>query len=164
MDRAVAVAERMALDLGMRPFRLSGKAKAIYHAGAVFASNYLDVVAAIAERLVRHAGLRDGEAWQALRPLVHGTGENPIAQGPVDALTGPVVRGDAATIRRHLAVLTADDAGLYRVLGRVALELARTRGMDDETARCVAEALATDLPPVLRPGARKRTRARRRKG
>jgi len=154
MPRALDAAERIARALGMRPFRLTGKAKAIYHAGAVFASNYFVVVEAVAQRLLRHAGLSDAEAWQALRPLVEGTLANLLHKQPTDALTGPVVRGDDTTIRRHLASLTKDDALLYRALGRAALELAEKRGMDQATAARVADALATDLPLVLRPGAK----------
>jgi len=150
MPRAVQAAEGIAQELGMRPFRLSGKQKAIYHAGAVFASNYFVVVQAIAQRLLRHAGLSDTDAWQALRPLVEGTFENLTRQEPKDALTGPVARGDEATIRRHLESLTRDDALLYRALGRAALELAEKGGMDEATAARVAQALATDLPPVIR--------------
>ncbi|HEX9703662.1 MAG TPA: Rossmann-like and DUF2520 domain-containing protein [Gemmatimonadales bacterium] len=154
MLRAVETAERLAKDLGMRPFRLTAKAKAIYHAGAVFASNYFVVVEAVAQRLVRHAGLSDAEAWEALRPLVLGTVENLTSQGPPAALTGPVARGDIESIRRHLESLTSDDATLYRALGRAALELAQKRGMNEAMAARVAEALATDLPRVLRPEAK----------
>ena len=154
MPRAVAAGERIAQDLGMRPFRIATKSKAIYHAGAVFASNYLVVVEAIAQRLLRHAGLSDADAWAALRPLVEGTFENLSRHEPREALTGPVVRGDTATIVRHLESLAVDDAKLYRALGRAALELAQKQGMDEETAEKVAAALATDLPPVLRPSGR----------
>jgi predicted short-subunit dehydrogenase-like oxidoreductase (DUF2520 family) len=73
-----------------------------------------------------------------------------IREQPPAALTGPVARGDQATIRRHLESLTRDDAVLYRALGRAALELAQKRGMDEATAAQVAVALATDLPPVIR--------------
>lgn len=154
MPRALEVAERLAKDLGMRPFRITAKAKAVYHAGAVFASNYFVVVEAVAQRLLRHAGLSDAEAWAALRPLVEGTMENLVREQPIAALTGPVARGDEQTIRRHLESLTLDDAKLYRGLGRAALELAQKRGMDAETAARVADALATDVPPVIRPGAK----------
>ena len=150
MPRAVQAAEGLARDLGLRPFRLPSNAKAIYHAGAVFASNYFVVVEAVAQRLLRHAGLSDAEAWEALRPLVEGTLENLSRQQPMAALTGPVARGDEATIRRHLEALTQDDAQLYRALGRAALELAQKRGMDEATALHVAAALATDRPPVMR--------------
>ena len=154
MPRAVEAGERIAQDLGMRPFRIATKSKAIYHAGAVFASNYLVVVEAIAQRLLRHAGLSDADAWAALRPLVEGTFENLSRHEPREALTGPVVRGDAATIIRHLESLAVDDAKLYRALGRAALELAQKQGMDDETAEKVAAALVTDRPPVLRKSGR----------
>jgi predicted short-subunit dehydrogenase-like oxidoreductase (DUF2520 family) len=154
MPRAVQAAEGLAEELGMRPFRLTSRQKGIYHAGAVFASNYFVVVEAIAQRLLRHAGLSDTEAWQALRPLVEGTFQNLTRQDPKDALTGPVARGDVATIRRHIASLTQDDGLLYRALGRAALELAEKRGMDEQTAAAVAEALAIDLPPVLRKEAK----------
>jgi len=154
MPRAVEAAERLAQDVGLRPFRIASQAKPMYHAGAVFASNYFVVVEAVAQRLLRHAGLTDAEAWQALRPLVEGTLENLGRLGPLGALTGPVVRGDEATIRRHVEALTQDDAALYRVLGRAALELAQKRGMDEGLAARIAGALATDLPPVLRPGAK----------
>lgn len=155
MPRAVEAAERLAQDVGMRPFRIATKAKPIYHAGAVFASNYLVVVEAVAQRLLRHAGLSDADAWAALRPLVEGTLENLSRAEPKDALTGPVARGDTATIVRHIESLAVDDGKLYRALGRAALELAQKRGMDEATAERVAVALATDLPPVLRPAAKK---------
>ena len=154
MPRAVEAGEQLARDVGMRPFRIATKAKAIYHAGAVFASNYLVVVEAIAQRLLRHAGLSDADAWAALRPLVEGTIENLSRAEPKSALTGPVARGDTATIVRHLESLAIDDAKLYRALGRAALELAQKRGMDEGTAERVAEALATDRPPVIRPAAK----------
>lgn len=150
MPRAVEMAERLARDMGLKPFRLTSKQKAVYHAGAVFASNYFVVVEAVAQRLLRHAGLTDAEAWQALRPLVEGTLANLAKQQPAEALTGPVIRGDVETIVRHLESLTIDDQNLYRLLGRAALELARKRGMDEELAEKIATALATDLPPVLR--------------
>ncbi len=155
MPRAMAAAEQLARDVGMRPFPVASKAKAVYHAGAVFASNYLVVVEAVAQRLLRHAGLSDADAWAALRPLVEGTLENLSRTEPREALTGPVARADTATIVRHLESLTIDDGKLYRALGRAALELAQKQGMDEATAAKVADALATDLPPVIRPAAKK---------
>ena len=155
MPRAIETAERLAADLGMRPFRIAARQKPVYHAGAVFASNYFVVVAAVAQRLLRHAGLSEDDAWAALRPLLEGTVENLRQAGPVGALTGPVARGDAETVTRHLASLTADDAKLYRRLGRIALELARKRGLPESAAARVAAALATDPPPARPPEARR---------
>jgi predicted short-subunit dehydrogenase-like oxidoreductase (DUF2520 family) len=155
MPRAIETAEQLATSMGMRPFRITAKAKPVYHAGAVFASNYFVVVQAVAQRLLRHAGLTDAEAWEALKPLVEGTFENLKRQEPLAALTGPVVRGDGDTVLRHIASLTIDDQLLYRALGRAALELAQKRGMEEPAAVKMAESLATDLPPVIRPEAKK---------
>ena len=102
-----------------------------------------------AERLLREAGLADGEAWEALAPLVAGTLDNLRRQGPLAALTGPVARGDVDTLTRHLEALRGTEAELYRRLGEAALELARRRGMDEAVAARVARALATD-PPLAR--------------
>jgi predicted short-subunit dehydrogenase-like oxidoreductase (DUF2520 family) len=138
----------------MRPFRLTRRAKAAYHAAAVFASNYFVVVEAVAHRLLQRAGVPRAAAWRALRPLVEGTLEN-LARGPAAALTGPVVRGDVTTIRRHRAALPAADEALYRALGRGALALAREGGMDDATAGRVAAALATGRRPARRRAAKR---------
>ena len=151
MPRAVETAEALARAVGLQPFEVPPRLKAVYHAGAVFAANYFVVVEAVAQRLIRHAGLPEDQAWQALQPLVRGTLENLERLGPAAALTGPVLRGDVATIGRHLEALTADDAMLYRALGRAALELAQKRGMDESTAERVAEALSTDRPLVIPP-------------
>ncbi len=150
MPRAVEMAERLAREIGLRPFRLRPEDKPLYHAGAVFASNYFVVVEAIAEQLLRRAGLSDADAWSALRPLVRGTLDNLVRDGPLKALTGPVLRGDAETVTRHLAALPADTVQLYRGLSAAALELARRRGLDEKGAAQVALALATDPPPSPR--------------
>lgn len=150
MPQAIETASQLARDVGLRPFPVAAKVKPVYHAGAVFASNYLVVVAAVAQRLVRHAGLSDADAWAALLPLINGTVENLRQDGPMASLTGPVTRGDVDTINRHLSVLTIDDAKLYQSLARAALELALKRGLDPAQGERIADALATDLPLVFR--------------
>jgi predicted short-subunit dehydrogenase-like oxidoreductase (DUF2520 family) len=141
MPRAMAAGERLARDVGMRPFRLRGQAKVVYHAGAVFASNYFTVVEAVAQRLLSRAGLTPSQAWAALMPLVQGTLENLIAKGPVAALTGPVSRGDADTVRLHLDALSAREALLYRSLAGAALELAEQRALNRGLARRMRQML-----------------------
>lgn len=149
-ERAVETAQDLARALGMHPFVLPAGAKGCYHAAAVFSSNYLVVLQAVAQRLLVAAGLNEDDAWRALQPLVEGTVGNLARLGPLAALTGPVARGDADTIARHRAALGPDDAALYVALGRVALGVARRRGLDGGTADRVARALATD-PPRERP-------------
>src|SRR6476646_5947486 len=119
-ERALAAGERLARHLGMRPVRLAPEAKATYHAGAVVASNYTVVLAALAARLASRAGIEPEDVGELYLPLMRGTIAN-LALGPAAALTGPIRRGDAATVRRHLAALSPEERALYRELGRVAL-------------------------------------------
>jgi predicted short-subunit dehydrogenase-like oxidoreductase (DUF2520 family) len=122
-DRAVRIAKELAAAIGLQPFDITSEFKALYHAAAVFASNYLVVVAATAHRLLRQVGLSDAQAGDALAPIIRGAVENIVANGPERALTGPVARGDRATIERHLDALPDEEAALYRALGRAALNM-----------------------------------------
>jgi predicted short-subunit dehydrogenase-like oxidoreductase (DUF2520 family) len=138
--RALAAGERLAAALGMRVVRLAPGAKAAYHAGAVIASNYAVVLADVAERLARQAGVGADDAAALYLPLMRGTVAN-LAAGPAAALTGPVRRGDEATVRRHLAALGPEDRALYRALGLLALRIAREAGLGDGPAAAVERAL-----------------------
>ncbi len=123
--RALRAARALAQDLGMAPIReITAAAKPGYHAAAVFASNYLVVMAAIADRLTTAAGV--GSAAELFGPLMRRAVDDVVARGPGAALTGPILRGDVATVRAHLDSLDAATAALYRALGREALELAAT--------------------------------------
>jgi predicted short-subunit dehydrogenase-like oxidoreductase (DUF2520 family) len=113
-----AAGGRLARELGMTPFHLADEAKPIYHAASAFASNYLVTLTHVAAGLMQHAGLDRELAYAALAPLQHRTVE--VAAG---APTGPIARGDAATVSAHLAALGPDLAELYRALGRATLPL-----------------------------------------
>jgi predicted short-subunit dehydrogenase-like oxidoreductase (DUF2520 family) len=128
-EEGYALGERLALDAGGRPFRLADEAKPLYHAAAVFASNYLVTVTALAEELERSAGVPD--PLDALAPLQAATLANVERVGPAEALTGPAVRGDAATVRKNLEALAAhapEAVGPYVVLADLALALAERAG------------------------------------
>jgi predicted short-subunit dehydrogenase-like oxidoreductase (DUF2520 family) len=81
------------------------------------------------------------DAGSLYLPLMRGTVAN-LERGPAAALTGPIRRGDEATVRRHLAELTPDERTLYRALGRIALGLARGAGLEEAAASAVERALA----------------------
>lgn len=131
--RALRAARALAQDLGMAPIReITAAAKPGYHAAAVFASNYLVVMAAIADRLTTAAGV--GSAAELFGPLMRRAVDDVVARGPRAALTGPILRGDVATVRAHLDSLDAATAALYRALGREALELAATETSPDAVA------------------------------
>lgn len=127
--RAVLVAKELAAALGMGlALELSPGGKASYHAAAVVASNYLVVLADLAERLAREAGAGDA-ARQLFQPIMQQTLLSIATQGPAAALTGPVRRGDVGTVAAHLAVLRGNDRATYVALGREAIELARRGGL-----------------------------------
>ncbi len=139
-ERALEAGAALAATLGMRPVRLQPGAKPAYHAGAVMVSNYAVVLAAVAERLARGAGVPSLEAGAMYLPLMWGAVAN-LPLGPVAALTGPVRRGDAATVRTHLSALGPVERALYRALGLEALGLAREAGLGDAAAAAVERAL-----------------------
>lgn len=140
-ERAMQEAERLARILGLIPVRIPARAKAAYHAAAVVASNYVVVLAELAARIAERGGVPRGAAQAMYRPLVRGAAENLQRQTPREALTGPVRRGDAATVRRHLAALAPAERRLYVELGLEALALARTAGLDAESAMAVEREL-----------------------
>ena len=107
---AAAVAAGLARDLGMRPFALSDAARPAYHAAASTASNFLVTLEDAAERIAAGAGLDPATARSLLAPLVRATVSNWSERGPEAALTGPVARGDDATVAaQRAAVAAADD-------------------------------------------------------
>lgn len=126
--KAVRAARRLVRRLGGRPVIIAGRNKARYHAGAVFASNYVLALLAVAEDQLVAAGFTRRAARAALAPLARATVDNVARIGPERALTGPILRGDLATIARHLAVLPPIEQELYAVLGAPTIRLARRAG------------------------------------
>ena len=98
---ALELATTLAERLGMTPFTIADADRAAYHAAASIASNFLLALEATAEQVAGGAGLEPGEARALLAPLVRSTVESWAARGPERALTGPVARGDEATVARQ---------------------------------------------------------------
>jgi predicted short-subunit dehydrogenase-like oxidoreductase (DUF2520 family) len=135
-EEGYAFGERLAREIGGEPFRLTDDRRPLYHAAAVFASNYVVTTSALAEALLEAAGVPDPAA--AVAPLQRATLENVVSMGPGAALTGPSVRGDAGTIERHLEALKAhapDAIAAYVAMARATLDLARRAGRVDARAR-----------------------------
>ncbi|HVO35820.1 MAG TPA: Rossmann-like and DUF2520 domain-containing protein [Gemmatimonadales bacterium] len=138
---AVGIADALVRRLGGIPLTLAPEAKPRYHAGAVFASNYVVTMLAAALRLLEEAGMARDAALAALVPLARATLDSVAAAGPAGALTGPIARGDAGTLRRHLAAIPHREAELYRAVGRETLRLARQAGLDEAKAARLEEIL-----------------------
>ena len=116
---ALAFAADLARTLGMTPFEIDDEGRAAYHAAASVASNFLVTLQAAAERVAAGAGLEPDEARRLLMPLVRQTVENVAAHGPERALTGPIARGDDATVaaqRRAVAEAAPELLDLFDAL------------------------------------------------
>ncbi len=102
-DEAREVAEQLAVALGARAFEVGDAHRAAYHAAASFASNFVLTVLDSAESLASAAGIPHDDARALLGPLVRQTVENWETSGAAGALTGPIARGDEATVARQRA-------------------------------------------------------------
>jgi predicted short-subunit dehydrogenase-like oxidoreductase (DUF2520 family) len=96
-EEALALARRLAETLGLRPFELADEQRTLYHAGAVFASNYVVALEHAAALLFESAGA----PREALVPLMERTIENGFE------LTGPIARGDWTTVAAHREAIRA---------------------------------------------------------
>jgi predicted short-subunit dehydrogenase-like oxidoreductase (DUF2520 family) len=126
----------LASALGARAFLLADEKRVIYHAAACVASNYLVTLESCAQRLFVEAGMPEDEALVLFLPLVRAALDNLANQGPLDALTGPLSRGDVTTISDHLEALShssPDLEAVYRSMGMATLDLVRARGDVDES-------------------------------
>jgi predicted short-subunit dehydrogenase-like oxidoreductase (DUF2520 family) len=129
---ALELAAGLARRLGMNPFEIDEAGRAAYHAAASLASNFLVTLEAAAERVAGGAGLEPGEARALLQPLARRTLENYGALGPERALTGPLARGDEATVEAQRAAV-----------GRVAPDLLP---LFDELARHTRSLAKREVP------------------
>lgn len=127
--------------------RIGDEARQLYHAAAVMSSNYVCALLDASQTLLEQCGVDSGTALRALTPLMRSAVENGLARGPLEALTGPIERGDVETVAGHLAALDAVPAAirnLYRAAGLQTVQLARRRQLDAERARELELLLSRD--------------------
>lgn len=128
---ALQIARSLARHLGHPTLPVRPEHKALYHAGATFASNYLVTLQSSAADLLSRAGVPYQLALRALAQIAHATIEHVADRGPAAALSGPIVRGDWQVVESHLAILhdeAPDLVELYRLMGRYTLALAAGTG------------------------------------
>lgn len=108
--------------LGGRPFKISGEGKAMYHAGAMFGSPLLAATLAAGVRTLAGAGIAEKDALALLGPMAAVTVANIQKKGLAQSFSGPIARGDAATIKLHRKVLEGHplEAEVYNSLARLA--------------------------------------------
>jgi predicted short-subunit dehydrogenase-like oxidoreductase (DUF2520 family) len=121
---AIAAARRIVRDLRGEAFPIRKQHKAAYHAWGAFTSPLLVATVVTGEQLARKAGFSAVEARKKMMPIIRQTIANYETLGPAGAFSGPIVRGDAEILRKHLKVLKTIPAGLdvYLALGRAAIQ------------------------------------------
>jgi predicted short-subunit dehydrogenase-like oxidoreductase (DUF2520 family) len=116
--------------IGARTVAIDAAAKTVYHAAAVFASNYLVTVLDAALRAYQAAGIPADVARELARPLATETLANVLRLGPETALSGPIARGDLQTVARQQQAIDGWDPGtgvLYAALADATSLLAQRK-------------------------------------
>lgn len=146
---AVSVLKPAFEKIGARVFDIASDLKPVYHAGGVFACNYLVALIEAALRAHQKAGIPRRDSLRALEPMVRETVDAIFdGGGPEKALTGPISRGDVAAVKRQFAMVRDWDpeiGELYRGLGLIAVALAESgRRVDARRAAELRAALAAN--------------------
>ncbi|WP_067976471.1 Rossmann-like and DUF2520 domain-containing protein [Mycolicibacter icosiumassiliensis] len=142
-----AIAEALTLEIGAEPFRVEESARTLYHAALCHGGNHVvtvidDALAALRAALPGRLGSvvaddPDGIAERVLGPLVRAALANTLRDGRA-ALTGPVARGDSATLARHLRALAGVDPDLAEAYRTNALRTAHRAGAADDVLEVLA--------------------------
>lgn len=153
---ASAVVRSLFDSIGSITYEISKEKKSLYHAAGVFASNYLVTLSQQALSCLEGAGVEHDIAMRVISNIMRGTVNNlETTLSPQQSLTGPIQRGDALTISKHMQALPSDKKSLYSILGTVTLPLSRVDEGKKEAmkkALAVAEELPVDnIYSFLRP-------------
>lgn len=137
------VAEALAVEMGGEPVWVEEKDRALYHAALANASNHLVTLVAQSMDLLDRAGV--SEPARMLGPLMSASLDNALRYGD-PALTGPVVRGDAGTVREHLRALSnasPESRAAYIAMARLTADRAMSAGtLSADRAAALLEVLA----------------------
>lgn len=138
---------------GAITFPVSPEHKTIHHVATVMVCNYLVALMEAGLRCFERAGLPRETAVKVMQPIVTETLANVFRLGPARALTGPIARGEPSVVEKHCQALAPWDEkilGIYRSLGRMAVELSAAQGHADPDAlaaiRQTLERAAPDVP------------------
>lgn len=118
--------------LGHKVRLIDKQDKIKYHAAMSLASNHVLALIYTSVQLLEECGFESKEAYEALQYIVVENVKAGMESGVVEALTGPVERNDKDTVKKHLQILSQEDAEIYRALGKKLIEIAENKnpGMD----------------------------------
>jgi predicted short-subunit dehydrogenase-like oxidoreductase (DUF2520 family) len=147
---AVRVAKKIVLSLGAQAYPIRKRDKAAYHAWATFASPLFTALLATTEQVARLAGVPAKEARKRMTPILRQTLANYAARAAPKAFSGPIIRGDVDTVKRHLRALGVSGPVMevYRALARAATLYLPVRNRDQ-----LRQALAPDGTPGVHKSA-----------
>ncbi len=139
-EGAIHGLRKLGQNIGKEVFVIDGKDKVLYHLSAVFVCNLLSALFYSGKGLMDKIGIQ----FEPFLPIIRATIRNIENKGPLASLTGPVVRGDAKTVKAHLAAI--DDMDLhkrvYKALSEVALRMTIERGtVNEEGVAALKQAL-----------------------
>lgn len=136
--RAVQIARKVVDALGGTSFVIAKKDKPLYHALGAFVSPLIVSQMAAVEKIGRELGLKPEKTRSIVAPILQQTVRNYLNHGPAAAFSGPIVRGDASTVRKNLAALrmVRGASEIYRALAKMA-----TEELPSKDARAIREAI-----------------------
>ncbi len=123
--RCIDAIDEFVDSLDTKIVRLRSDQKTLYHAAAAMASNLVVPLYYEATEILKMIGLDDETL---LLPLIYSAIDNIAERGLSDALTGPIARGDALTVEKHMAELEGDPRNVYQTMSRIALLLSKVEG------------------------------------
>jgi predicted short-subunit dehydrogenase-like oxidoreductase (DUF2520 family) len=142
------VAETLVIEMGGEPSFIAEELRPLYHAGLAFAANHLVTLVTKADELLAASGVEQPQ--RMLGPLLGAALDNALRSGD-RALTGPVARGDAGTVTKHLQTLAEhapESVDAYIAMGRLTAARALANGtLDIDQAAALLDVLATRARP-----------------
>ena len=127
LDRLQLLFERVAA----KPFVIDSQQKALYHAATVMTCNYLVGLLELGQKMLTAAGVSPQQGVNPLEPLIRQTLDNYFNTDAISALTGPISRGDTATVASHIQALQQQPNNwqqVYRALGNTTRAIAAKQG------------------------------------
>ena len=146
------ILKEMASTIGCDWIVLKPGDKALYHAAAVFVSNYSVALLKVATDLFQNFDVSPAQATKVLIPLIQGNINNMRNLGLPHCLTGPIARGDVSTIEKHISALKEKEPSLLKLYGELGMQtitIALEKGTIDER---MSETLQTLLKRAIDSG------------
>lgn len=129
--QALSFSRGIAKIFGANIFTISKEGKVLYHTAGIFAANYFVTLLSVVKDVASASGIPAKDVWKIYEPIIMKTLHNVTTTSPEQALTGPISRGDVATVTKHLQALSKKKLNhlvpLYSALGIETARLARKK-------------------------------------